>query len=129
LGLSAGEKSTFENWMRCVNLCHDCISMKDERKKNNLVYNGPSVDEVCLLEMACDTGISHFVGRDADYASIMINGKLEKYEVLKIFEFTSDRKAMSVILKHPAKKNTALCFVKGADSSVFPMCQLYQSTK
>ena len=103
--------------------------MKDERRKNNLVYNGPSVDEVCLLEMASDTGISHFVGRDADYASIMINGKLEKYEVLKIFEFTSDRKAMSVILKHPTKKNTAICFVKGADSSVFPMCQLYQSAK
>lgn len=103
--------------------------MKDERKKNNLVYNGPSVDEVCLLEMACESEISHFVGRDADNASIMLNGKVEKYEVLKIFEFTSERKAMSVILKHPSKKNTALCFVKGADSSVFPMCNLYKTQK
>ena len=33
---------------------------------------------------------------------------------------------MSIVLKHPTKENTALCFVKGADSSVFPMCLNYK---
>ena len=32
---------------------------------------------------------------------------------------------MSIVLLHPTKENTALCFVKGADSSVFPMCNNY----
>ena len=42
---------------------------------------------------------------------------------MKMFEFTSDRKAMSVVLKHPTNPNKAICYVKGADSSVFPMCE------
>lgn len=31
---------------------------------------------------------------------------------------------MSVVLKHPTK-DKAICFVKGADSSIFPMCDGY----
>ena len=42
-----------------------------------------------------------------------------------MFPFTSERKAMSIVVKHPEKENTAICFVKGADSSVFPMCRGY----
>jgi len=41
-----------------------------------------------------------------------------------MFEFTSERKAMSVVLKHPTR-DKAICFVKGADSSIFPMCDGY----
>ena len=29
---------------------------------------------------------------------------------------------MSVVVKHPSKPNKAICFVKGADSAVFPLC-------
>lgn len=67
LQLNAEEQNTLDNFFRCVNLCHDCISLKDERegRGNELVYNGPSVDEVCLLEMAADTGISKFITKDA----------------------------------------------------------------
>ena len=88
-------------------------------------YNGPSVDEVTLLEMARDTGISSFITRDAESVHIDINHEKEQYEVITTFPFTSERKAMSIVLKHPTKENTALCFVKGADSSVFPMCLNY----
>ena len=107
------------DFFRCINLCHDCISLKDE--DGGLKYNGPSVDEVCLLEMATDTGISHFINRDSDTIEIKIDGKTEEYGIIKIFPFTSERKAMSVVLKHPTQ-DKAICFVKGADSSVFPMC-------
>ena len=33
---------------------------------------------------------------------------------------------MSIVLKHPNKEGKAICFVKGADSSVFPMCRMYK---
>lgn len=41
-----------------------------------------------------------------------------------MFPFTSERKAMSMVLQHPTEAK-AICFVKGADSSVFPMCNQY----
>lgn len=112
-----------------MNLCHDCISLKDEKKPGKIVYNGPSVDEVCLLEMASDSKISNFDACDSDNVMIKINGQDESYEILKMFEFTSERKAMSVVLKHPTDPSKAICYVKGADSSVFPMCEGYSSTE
>ena len=33
---------------------------------------------------------------------------------------------MSIVLKHPSKEGKAICFVKGADSSVFPMCRNFK---
>ena len=52
LNLSDDEKNTFNDFFRCINLCHDCISLKND--DGSLVYNGPSVDEVALLEMSAD---------------------------------------------------------------------------
>lgn len=126
LGLDGDEKQTFDNFFRCINLCQDCISLKDERKghEEDLVYNGPSVDEVCLLDMAAKTCIGKFLTRDSETVSITLNGKTEQYGLIKTFEFTSERKAMSVMLQHPTEQK-AICFVKGADSSVFPMCTGY----
>ena len=75
--------------------------------------------------MARDSGISNFITRDAESTHINLNGEKEHYQVITTFPFTSERKAMSIVYKHPTKENRALCFVKGADSSVFPMCQNY----
>ena len=79
-------------------MCQDCISLEQDGK---LVYNGPSVDEVCLLEMAADAKKSHFISRDSETIKIQLNGQMEQYGIIKIFEFTSERKAMSIVLKHP----------------------------
>ena len=119
------KQEAFTNFFRCINLCHDCISIEDEQT-GVLKYNGPSVDEVTLLEMARDSGISNFIKRDAETTYISLNGQNEEYNVITSFPFTSERKAMSIVLKHPTKEDTALCFVKGADSSVFPMCVNYE---
>lgn len=102
-----------------MNLCHDCISLEKDGK---LLYNGPSVDEVCLLEMSADAKRSHFITRDSEFIKMELNGVTEEYGIIKLFPFTSERKAMSIVLLHP-KENKAICFVKGADSSVFPMCK------
>ena len=103
-----------------MNLCHDCITLIDEDGCTR--YNGPSVDEVCLLEMCHDSGLGEFKKRDATSYKISVRDEIETYQILKVFEFTSERKAMSVIVKHPSKVNRAICFVKGADSAIFPLC-------
>lgn len=136
LRLPSEEDETFKNFFRCINLCHDCITLKEEitdkktgAKSQRIVYNGPSVDEVCLLEMCDATGLGVFNTRDATCYDITVDGQKERYEQIKLFEFTSERKAMSMVVLHPTKPNTAICFVKGADSSVFPMCSDYKSAK
>lgn len=103
------------------------VEDKNGVKTEKIVFNGPSVDEVCLLEMCAATGIGSFVTRDATCYDIMVDGQKERYENIKLFEFTSERKAMSMVVQHPTKPNTAICFVKGADSSIFPMCKGYNA--
>jgi phospholipid-translocating ATPase len=50
----------------------------------------------------------------------MLNGKREEYQILKVIEFSSDRKMMSVIVK--SKDNgKILAFTKGADDKILPI--------
>ena len=55
LQLDDSETQVVTDFFRCISLCHDCISVQDEKAFLNLTYNGPSVDEVCLLNMTKDT--------------------------------------------------------------------------
>lgn len=47
-------------------------------------------------------------------------GNLEEYALLKIFEFESVRKRMSVVVRRKSD-NKLFSFVKGADSSMKPV--------
>lgn len=49
---------------------------------------------------------------------INVKGKNEEYSVLKVFEFDSDRKMMSIVVKDSSGK--LKLFVKGADGSIIP---------
>ena len=51
------------------------------------------------MEMCRDVGIVTFMERDAESITIRVNGVLEKYDILKVVEFTSERKRMSTIVK------------------------------
>ena len=61
-----------------------------------------------------------FTDRDSTNLRLRNNnsGKEESYELIKVFEFESDRKCMTVIVKDEAGKYWAYC--KGADSSILP---------
>lgn len=75
--------------------------------------SGQSQDELCLLEMVHDRELAKFVARNANTIDIEIMGKKEKYNVLKVIEFSSDRKMMSVILQNDDTKESQV-FSKGA---------------
>ena len=56
---------------------------------------------------------SKFVNRDAETITISLNEKLETYKIVKIYEFSSDRKMMSITVESPDGKT--INFAKGAD--------------
>lgn len=51
--------------------------------------------------MSADSKMSKFINRDSEIIKMELNGKVESYGIIKIFPFTSERKAMSIVLKHP----------------------------
>lgn len=74
--------------------------------------------------MTITAGVIDFLDRDSTYMRVTnrVQSKEpieEKYELIRTFEFTSERKAMSVIVKNVAT-NKLYVFVKGADSSIIP---------
>lgn len=60
------------------------------------------------------------ISKDSDTIVIQLNGKKEEYQFLKILEFNSDRKMMSVIVKS-LSTDKILVFTKGADDKILPL--------
>jgi magnesium-transporting ATPase (P-type) len=83
----------------------------------NDMLSGTSLDEVCFLEMAQKSGICNYKDRDQTTMRIVVNGKTEEYTLLRMFEFSSDRKRMSVIVRRVEDKKV-FSFVKGADNVI-----------
>mmetsp|Transcript_36704 Transcript_36704/g.56267 ORF Transcript_36704/g.56267 Transcript_36704/m.56267 type:complete len:94 (-) Transcript_36704:710-991(-) len=82
-------KEHLDNFMRCALLCHDVLRINDK-------LSGASQDELVLLQYIEDNHDSKLISRDSDSITISINGQHEVYKILKVFEFSSERKMMSV---------------------------------
>lgn len=93
--------------MNVITTCHECL-MEPKSKK----YQGPSPDEVTLVEAASKAGYE-FMSISNKVVTVNKLGKEDKFEVLQVFEFDSDRKRMSVIVDH---NGTLKLYTKGADS-------------
>ncbi|XP_011032936.1 PREDICTED: phospholipid-transporting ATPase 1-like isoform X2 [Populus euphratica] len=81
-----------------------------------LDYQGESPDEQALAYAAAAYGFM-LTERTSGHIVINIQGERQRFNVLGLHEFDSDRKRMSVILGCPDK--TVKVFVKGADTSMF----------
>ncbi|KAK7322490.1 hypothetical protein VNO77_25871 [Canavalia gladiata] len=78
-------------------------------------YQGESPDEQALAYAAAAYGFM-LIERTTGHIVIDIHGKRQRFNVLGMHEFDSDRKRMSVILGYP--DNSVTVFVKGADTSM-----------
>ncbi|CAN1139886.1 Phospholipid-transporting ATPase 1 [Linum perenne] len=79
-------------------------------------YQGESPDEQALAYAAAAYGFM-LIERTSGHIVIDVLGERQRFNVLGLHEFDSDRKRMSVILGFPDK--SVKIFVKGADTSMF----------
>ncbi|XP_039060422.1 phospholipid-transporting ATPase 1-like isoform X1 [Hibiscus syriacus] len=79
-------------------------------------YQGESPDEQALVYAAAAYGYM-LIERTSGHIVIDIQGERQRFNVLGLHEFDSDRKRMSVILGLPNK--SVKVFVKGADTTMF----------
>uniref|UniRef100_A0A0E0NUG2 Phospholipid-transporting ATPase n=1 Tax=Oryza rufipogon TaxID=4529 RepID=A0A0E0NUG2_ORYRU len=85
-------------------------------KKKIVDYQGESPDEQALVSAAAAYSFV-LVERTSGHIVIDVLGEKQRFDVLGLHEFDSDRKRMSVIIGCPDK--TVKLFVKGADNSMF----------
>ena len=100
-----------------INVCHTVIAEKVD--DGNITFNAASPDERSLIEGASKYGF-RFIDRDSRFIFIEVPDKTtQRYEVLNVIEFTSDRKRMSVIVKCP--DGSIKLFIKGADAMIMKL--------
>lgn len=87
------------------------------RGMNGLSYQAASPDEAALVEAAQKLGFEFFA-RDQHTISIRVHGEEERWKLLNVLEFNSDRKRMSVIVEDPFDGKIKL-FCKGADTMIY----------
>jgi magnesium-transporting ATPase (P-type) len=96
--------------------CHSVIPEKNE-ETGEVFFNSSSPDEAALVNGAKFLG-AEFADRTEDNNIIVkFQKQTYKYKLIYLFEFNSDRKRMSVVVKD--KDNKAKLITKGADIVIF----------
>ncbi|KAL4496106.1 hypothetical protein ABPG72_015528 [Tetrahymena utriculariae] len=83
-------------------------------KHSEIKYQGPSPDEVTLVDTARHYGYV-FLGANSASINLEVQGEKVQLELLKLFEFNSDRKRMSVVVRH---NGLIKMYIKGADNKI-----------
>lgn len=103
---------------KCFVICHDVIPMQ---VKGQTVMSGTSQDELIVIDVSGESLYYTLLRRDSE--SIVLKDNQDNSEIVvklcRTFEFESDRKMMTVIVKMGGKQ---YAFVKGADTSIEPRC-------
>ena len=123
------DDNNMKHLFNCIGLCHDCIIVdmdQDETergKKKDLLYQGQSLDEHCLLDMAQKTGLFNYYVKKTTTSVVLgkqnedgENSEMEEFKILKVFKFTSDRKCASVVVRAPDGK--VYVYVKGSETAI-----------
>jgi phospholipid-translocating ATPase len=103
------------NFMLSLALCHTVLTEPVKENPELNEFKAESPDEAALVEAANDVGYT-FVKRTRNGGVLRIHGKEIEFEVLKILEFNSSRKRMSIIVKIEGELKI---ITKGADSVIF----------
>lgn len=114
----------------CIALCHSCVP-EISQDGINIDFQSSSPDELALIRAAQAMGVSM---RSRDHDSIMLtlstskdtSIRTETYKVLKVIDFSHNRRRMSVIVQFPDGRICIIC--KGAESVVMERLKLSKST-
>lgn len=111
------QRQHIASFFRALAVCHTVLSDKPEPENPFLLdYKAESPDESALVAAARDVGFP-FVGKGKDGIDIEVMGQAERYIPLKVLEFNSTRKRMSVLVRNPQGRIVLYC--KGADSVIY----------
>ena len=97
------------HFLMTISLCHECII-----ESNGVSYQGPSPDEVTLVDAARHLGYAFLKSTNSGKV-VLVNGEETEFETLNFFEFDSARKRASVVIRH---EGFVKLLIKGADSII-----------
>ena len=116
-------------FFKILSLAHQCDV--ENLKGDDVFYNGPSPDEVALVEYAASQNFQCTYNSD-DIVKLRANFSNKdieyKFEIYRKMEFNSDRKRMSVLLRDPNDGLIKL-LIKGADSIILDRIDKNQLTE
>ncbi|KAF2294813.1 hypothetical protein GH714_020181 [Hevea brasiliensis] len=119
-GNNTEEAKRVHDFFLALAACNTIVPIAFDDASNPTVklmdYQGESPDEQALAYAAAAYGFM-LIERTSGHIVIDIQGERQRFNVLGLHEFDSDRKRMSVILGCPDK--TVKVFVKGADTTMF----------
>jgi len=133
------QKRLIAEFLKALSVAHQCMPEKQTDALNNTsyVYQGPSPDEIALVEMAQAHGYEYIYGSEQ---SRKIRRKIKDqitqewhieetidFKVFRIIEFNSDRKRMSILVQDPTDGYFKL-YCKGADSVIKERINLQKIT-
>ena len=98
-----------------MSITHSAVIERSNGNKK-ITYNSSSPDEIALVNAAAFFGFKYFEKENlTNTIKIKTNDDLiREYKILNLFEFDSDRKRMSVIVKD--QNDNIRMYCKGADS-------------
>lgn len=112
------QKSLIDLFLTALGTCHSVIVNEKLLEQNIISYQSSSPDEAALVNCARNFNYV-FTRRDINNNIFLSkNGEDLKYSLLCNFEYSSERKRMSVVIRGP--DNKIYLFIKGADSVILP---------
>ncbi|KAF8066587.1 phospholipid-transporting ATPase 1 [Lyophyllum atratum] len=115
---SGPQRAHLVAFFRALALCHSVLADRPDPQgePHHLDYKAESPDEAALVAAARDAGFP-FIGKTKDGVEIEVMGQRERWSLLKVLEFNSTRKRMSVMMRGPDGRLVLYC--KGADSVIY----------
>ncbi len=97
-------------------ICHSVIP-EYNKDTGETIYNSSSPDESALVNGANFLGCQFLDRNEENIIKINFKNRIYNFKLLYLFEFNSDRKRMSVIIKD--ENNRIKLITKGADLVIF----------
>ncbi|KAK3275786.1 hypothetical protein CYMTET_16101, partial [Cymbomonas tetramitiformis] len=107
-----------EEFLRICAVCNTVVPAEREAEGSSEGNNfwASSPDEVAIVKATAQLGVT-LVERSGSEVQLRVNGSVQRYEVLDVLEFTSERRCMSVIVRDLQTGRLSL-YTKGADDVV-----------
>ncbi|KIY97561.1 phospholipid-translocating ATPase [Monoraphidium neglectum] len=97
-GGGGGGGGAAADFLLALALCNTVVPTATD--DGTLLYQAASPDEEALVAAAAYLGVK-LVARSASHVEVEMAGELQRFELLSVLEFSSDRKRMSVVVRRP----------------------------